>query len=250
MKTRLYRLLPLALLSAFAVAEPASAPAPAASPAMATLTPFSAGYEVRLNNLPFKARARQTLSALGNERWRLELRIESFLLDTREFSEFRWDGEKCHTIPEHYGYSRQGIGRNQSLDMRFDFAKKTLVRRDAKSTSSFAIADNTEDKLGHTLALACRVARGARGPVGVDVAWDHDVRHFEYQVSAAEEAVGTPLGTFRALRVQRLRADSDRITTSWLAPAANWQSVQMQHSEGDGRLFQLRLLELDNATAR
>lgn len=205
---------------------------------------------MRLNNLPFKAEARQTLGALGNNRWRLELRVESFLLDTVEWAEFRWDGANCHTIPERYSYVRKGIGKNRKLDMRFDFGSRQVTRTDLKTTSTFPITDGVEDKLGHTLALACRIARGERGTLGVDVAWDRDVRHFDYKLGAAEENVPTPYGSFRAFRLERVRADSDRVTTTWIAEAAGWQSVQMQHTEGDGRLFQLRLLDLQNAAAR
>lgn len=212
---------------------------------MSTLKPFTANYEVRLNNLPFRADARQTLAALGGDRWRLTLTIKSFLLDTTEYSEFRWDGANCHTIPEHYGYSRDGIGRDKYLDMRFDFATGTLTRRDGKRTSATRIAKGVEDKLGHTLAVSCRVARGARGQMGVDVAWDNDVRHFDYLVAREEETIVTPLASYRALRVERKRADDDRMTATWLSAAAGWRTVRMQHSEGDGRLFQLQLLELD-----
>lgn len=234
----------LMLTSALLAASLARADAP---PAMTTLTPFAASYEVRLNNLPFRASARQVLAPLGGDRWRLTLTIKSFLLDTTEYSEFRWDGTACHTVPEHYGYSRSGIGRDRYLDMRFDFATRKLVRNDGKTTTSIAIGPGVEDKLGHTLAVACRVARGARGQLGVDVAWDHDVRHFDYLVAAREELVVTPLGNWNALRVERKRADDDRVTATWLSAAAGWRTVKMQHSEGDGRLFQLQLLELDRA---
>lgn len=217
---------------------------------LSTLSPASARYEVRLNNLPFKAKASQTLSALGGDRWRLELRVDSFLLDTVEYSEFRWDGEHCHTIPEHYFYSRKGISRKKQLDLKFDHANGQVTRNDGKETSTYAINEKTEDKLGHTLALACRVARGARGAIAVNVAWDRDVRHLDYLVSGNEEAIDTPLGTFQALRMERTRVDSDRITTSWISSAAGWQPVKMQHTEGDGRLFQLRLLDLDHAEIR
>lgn len=229
------------------VLAPASGQAVATPAAMTTLAPFSASYEVRLNNLPFRATARQSLAPMGGDRWRLMITIKSFLLDTNEFSEFRWDGQNCHTIPERYGYSRNGIGRDQKLDMRFDFNTRTLTRHDGKSAKAIAIGAGVEDKLGHTLAVACRVARGARGVLGVDVAWDNDVRHFGYVVSKAEETIDTPLATWRAVRVERQRADDDRITTTWLAAAAGWNTVKMQHSEGDGRLFQLQLLEMDRA---
>ncbi len=235
----------LAVTFATLIAVSARAEAPPGS-----LNPFAATYEVSLNNLPFKAQAHQTLTALGNNRWHLELRVESFLLDTVEVSDFRWDDANCHTVPEHYSYLRKGIGKNRRLDMQFDFDAHSVTRTDAKSTSTFPIIEGTEDKLGHTLALACRIARGARGTLAVDVAWDHDVRHFDYEVASAEETVKTPFGTYQALRMQRQRADSDRITTSWLAETAGWQAVQMQHTEGDGRLFQLRLLDLTHVPAR
>lgn len=220
---------------------------PAIQPlAMAALKPFNASYEVRLNNLPFRAEARQSLAALGNDRWRLTLTVKSFLLDTTEYSEFRWDGANCHTIPERYGYSRNGVGRDKYLDMRFDFATGTLTRNNGSKSTSMKIGKGVEDKLGHSLALACRVARGARGLIGVDVAWDNDVRHFDYVVARNEETIVTPLASYRALRIERKRADDDRITSTWLSAGAGWRTVRMQHSEGDGRLFQLQLLELDN----
>lgn len=237
------------LLSALLLltANPATADADAA---LSTLAAAGARYEVRLNNLPFKASASQTLASLGGDRWRLELRVESFLLDTIEYSEFRWDGQNCHTIPERYFYSRKGIGKKMQLELQFDHANGRVTRNDGKETSSYAINERTEDKLGHTLALACRVARGARGALDVDVAWDRDVRHLDYQVSRTAEPVETPLGTFQALRMERTRVDSDRVTTSWISPETGWQPVKMQHTEGDGRLFQLRLLDLDHAETR
>lgn len=234
----------LPLLAALLVCATAEA-----APPMTTLTPFVANYEVTLNNLPFKAGARQSLSPLGDNRWRLELRVESFLLDTLEYSEFRWDGQQCHTIPEHYAYTRKGIGKKKQLDLRFDHAQGTVTRNDGKTVTSYAINDATEDKIGHTLAIACRIARGERGALAVDVAWDRDVRSLDYRVNAREETISTPLGSFRALRTERTRTDSDRVTRSWVSEATGWQSVQMQHTEGDGRLFQLRLLEIRHADA-
>ncbi len=231
-------------LPVFAAPTQTDAILPTTTPAFGTLKPFMAHYAVRLNNLPFKANAYQTLTALDGDRWRLELRVESFLLDTTEVAEFRWDGARCHTIPTHYRYARKGIGKNRSLEMNFDVAAKKVTRNDGKTTSTFDIGDNTEDKLGHTLALACRIARGERGLLGVDVAWDHDVRHFDYQVADQAESVKTPAGTFSAFLMQRKRTDSDRVTSSWIAETAGWQAVQMRHSEGDGKMFQLQLLEM------
>lgn len=223
-----------------------SGAAQAASP-LATLVPFSASYEVRLNGLPFKANASQRLVALGNGRWRIELKVESFLVDSLEYSEFRWNGNTCHATPEHYHYSRKAMGRRKQLDLAFDHAAGRVTRNDGKATSSYAINENTEDKIGHTLALACRVARGERGTLTVDVAWDKDLRHLDYEVSAEPENIATPLGTFSAWRLGRQRLDSDRVTTTWVSGAAGWQSVRMEHTEGDGRTFQLRLLELEHA---
>ncbi|MFZ5723111.1 MAG: DUF3108 domain-containing protein [Pseudomonadota bacterium] len=232
------------LLCGLPSAVPAAGDAPLP---LATLSPFTAGYEVRLNNLPFKARATQSLVPLGGDRWRLELNLESLLLDTVERADFRWDGANCHAIPEHYHYLRQGVGRDRRLDLRFDFANRVAVRNDGRKTSTFPISERTEDKLGHTLALACRIARGARGDLAVDVAWDKQVQHFDYRVAAGEESVVTPSGTWRAIRFERKRVDSDRVTMSWIAADANWQAVKMQHTEGDGNLLQLRLLRFDPA---
>lgn len=239
------------LAGLFFLAGLATAPAfGAEGQSFSTLAPVTASYEVRLNNLPFKARASQSLVPLGGDRWRLELKVESLLLDTLEYSEFRWDGENCHTIPETYSYTRKGIGKRKQLHLAFDHARKLVTRDNGKERGTYPIGPQTEDKLGHTLAIGCRVARGARGALRVDVAWDREVRTLDYRISRSEETVETPAGAFRSLRMERARTDSDRVTTTWLAPTANWHPVKMQHTEGDGRLFQLRLLELDHAAPR
>lgn len=228
------------LLPAFAAGDDAVA----MPPPLTTLKPFTASYEVRLNNLPFKAEAQQSLIPLGGDRWRIELKLKSFLLDTVERSDFRWDGANCHAIPGEYQYTRKGVGRDRATRQTFDHARKLATRVGGKTPITFAITDRTEDKLGHGLALACRIARGARGNIAVEVAWEKSVQHFDYFVSSDEEMVNTPAGNWKTLRFERKRVDSDRVTRSWISPAANWQAVKMQHTEGDGNLLQLRLLEL------
>jgi hypothetical protein len=223
---------------------------PAAPLPYMRLQPFTATYEVRLNNLPFRASATQTLSALGGNRYRLELRVESFLLDTVEVSDFTWDGEDCHASPQHYSYERSGIGKNRQLDLRFDHEAKRVTRDDGNETGTFNFNKRTEDKLGHTMSLACHVARGERGSLELDVAWDRDVRTLGYGISTTEETVETPSGRHKAIKVQRLRSGSDRVTTTWLAPSLGWRGAQMQHTEGDGRYFTLRLLTLKDAPVR
>lgn len=220
----------------------ANAAAAAETSVMQALVPSTAKFEAKLDGLPFRAEATQSLVSRGGNLWRLELRVDSFLLDSVEYSEFRWDGEHCRTVPESYGYTRSGVGRNKEMKLVFDHSAGSVTRTDKEGTTRFALPRNTEDKLGHMLGVACRLARGARSDISLQVAWDRDVRQLDYQVGALEK-VATPLATYDGWRVTRKRTDSDRITTTWIAPAAGWQPVQMQHTE-DGRMFQLRLLEL------
>lgn len=233
----------------FAAAQTAPA-AQSATPAAFVLLPTHVNYEVQINSLPFKARAEQILTPLGGDRWRMELRLNSFLLDTVEAAEFHWDNASCHSTPERYSYTRKGVGKNRQLEQRFDFAAHVVTRNDGKHSDSFPLPDGVEDKLSHSLGLACRIARGARGNIAADVAWDSSVQHFEYVVSSTEETVETPSGNWPALRFERKRAPTEkRVTTTWLAATAGWQAVKMQHTEGDGYVVQLRMLDLTHPAA-
>lgn len=246
----------LSLAGSLPAARAAAAGAPASTPPktaaaataplpMATLKPFAANYQVRINGVPFKATASQTLTALGGDRWRLELTLNSFVLDTTERSDFRWDGATCNAIPGEYQYTRKSIGNNRQWHLLFDQVRHVARGDNGKRVTVFAITDHTQDKLGHALALACQTARGARGTIGIDVAWDHKVEHFEYAVSPTEETISTPAGNWKVLRIERKRVGSDRMTRSWIAAAADWQPVQMQHIETRGTLLQLQLLKLE-----
>ncbi len=63
-----------------------------------------------------------------------------------------------------------------------------------------------------------------------------------HRYTAKEPApVQTPLGCFDAVEVVRLREDSDRYSSVWLAPALDWISVRVVHGKQDGREFVMQI---------
>jgi len=51
-----------------------------------------------------------------------------------------------------------------------------------------------------------------------------------------------PGGALEALRVERVRENPGRTTTSWLAPALGWLPVRIVQREADGETIEMRLL--------
>ena len=64
-----------------------------------------------------------------------------------------------------------------------------------------------------------------------------------YRVGA-EETVETPAGPQRALRVERVRNKSGRVTTTWLGMDNGFVPVRVVQREADGESFEMRLVSL------
>ena len=65
------------------------------------------------------------------------------------------------------------------------------------------------------------------------------IRDYRYQ-RLGEEDMETALGVLRVVKLERVRDNSDRETTLWLAPELNYQPVLLRQKE-DGSTYELTL---------
>ena len=69
------------------------------------------------------------------------------------------------------------------------------------------------------------------------------LREYEFEITG-EEIIETPIGKFNTVRATRIRRDSDRITTFWMAPEYDFLLIRLkQIKDKDG--FELLLKEAD-----
>lgn len=202
------------------------------------ISPFSSTYGLSGSGVPFSIAADRTLERDGKrdgqDVWKMEIRARNILGSIRETTRFSW--QDCTPQSTSYSYRRRGLGRTReaSLDMDRE-AGIAIANRDGRDPEEFEISDNTTDVLSQTLGLQCRLMRGERDDIAIDVISERRRETMVYQVTG-EENVRVPAGRFDAVRVIRVRDDdSDRQTLLWFAPELDYALIKMVQDDGDGQ---------------
>jgi hypothetical protein len=79
-----------------------------------------------------------------------------------------------------------------------------------------------------------------RHDVSYTVADGGTLKEYRYRVTG-KETLELPAGTFRTVRVARLRKDIDQETIIWFAPALHFLPVRIWRRDGDDEEYQSEL---------
>jgi hypothetical protein len=109
----------------------------------------------------------------------------------------------------------------------------------AGSHWKMAIPAGTLDKLATQLDMMIALDQG-RHDVTYTVADGGILKEYRYRVTG-EETLELPAGTFRTVRVARLRKDIDQETIIWFAPALHFLPVRIWRRDGDDEEYQSEL---------
>lgn len=243
MKHPLRHLIP-ALALATLLALPASGVA-AAPP----LQPYVAHYEVLRDGAP-AGRATVSLNAEGEGQWRLHSRTEGtqglaalaglLVEETSVFSETA-KGLQCIS----YRYRQSGLRvRERSVDC--GSGETDIVSRDHRGEYRFPAQPGVLDRQTVSLALARELKPGAQGRFEFPVVDRERIEDQHFRVSA-EEVVTLASGENHAWRVERIRDDNERSTTTWfdLEKRVPMRIVQRENGKSS---FEMRLLSLEIGT--
>jgi len=225
----------LTVISLLAVATVALAEEPA------PVKPFDASYEVLRNGKPLGS-SRTTLSKTGDQ-WRFHSEVvgERGMAALAGFKltqtmDFHWHGG--HPRPLRSRYDQQATLGSRKVDVDYDWSGNHYKLVDRKGEHRNSLTDETVDRYGSPVALAARLAAGETD-FTLMVAYPDGPREWRFKVTG-EETVTVPAGTFRTVRVERIRDDDDRHTTSWHAPERNYLAVRTLQDE-DGTTLESRL---------
>lgn len=226
----------LALLLAVATA---AAVADDAAPA-----PFERRYEVLRNGKPL-GDATLALRRIDAGTWSFTTRTRGTRglaglagASIEEQSDFTWHEGRPQLLRYRYRQDVAFRTRERSLALA---AGGRIDSRDGDRRHDLAFEPGTMDRHVVVLAMRADLARGARGEVRYRVANRDDVEWQRYRIGATER-IDAPGGALEALRVERVRDNPGRSTTSWLAPALGWLPVRIVQREADGETIEMRLL--------
>lgn len=223
-----------ALLATLALA-PALANTPAA---------YSAEYEV-LRNGRALGQADVRVSEAGNGVWEMHSHTRGTRgvaslagVEVTERSRFRWTAESIEAMD--YDYSQRAAARSRERSVRVDSGAGAITTRDRGDEARLAYQAGVLDRHILPLAIARDLSRGERGPLSYQVADRGEVDEHVYRI-VGRERVETPKGQVDAIKLERQRENSDRVTTMWMDPGNGYLPVRVVQREG-GDTMETRLV--------
>lgn len=204
------------------------------------LVPFRAQYSANYIGMPARAKGTRELVVTDKGHYRLTSSAKSMLIKVNESSEFIMESGQIK--PLRYNYSRSGIGKNKKEQMLFDWGTNTVSHNGVES----AITPGLLDKLSyqHQISLDLTAEK------------DPGIQRFDYMIAdkakrkeysfkvTGREILNTAAGDLDTLRLERIRNNSDRKTTFWLAVEHNYLLVRMEQLEdGKGVVLDLKKFE-------
>lgn len=133
-----------------------------------------------------------------------------------------------------YRYQQDMFGRHRKRELAVA-ADGAISESDDDKSWAYASVEPMLDRHAVVLGIAARLAAGADpGAVfDVPVASKGKIEQWRFLVVGMEE-IETGNGRISAVRVERVRENSDRTTVSWHSPANAYLPVKVEQTEPDG----------------
>lgn len=140
--------------------------------------------------------------------------------------------------PLQYRYERSG-GNERIARLSFDWQSMRVENDVAGSHWEMDIPPGTHDKLATQLGMMIALDEG-KHDVTFTVADGGTLKEYRYQLIGTE-VLDLPAGTFRTVKVAKLRKDIEQQTIIWFAPALHYLPVRIWRRDSDGDEYQSEL---------
>jgi hypothetical protein len=199
---------------------------------------FRAEYIAEYRGLPVEARGIRELVRLDDRRYRLVSAADSLFTQITETSDFEWGESGIR--PVRYEYIRKGLGKNKHELSEFDWREREV----SHDGSTSELEPGVLDKLSYQYKLRLDVAEAMNQgdptlPLVYEIADEEKRKLYRFRI-AGTEFLPTPVGELETVRVERMRADTDRRTTLWLSLDYDFLLVRLKQVEAN-KGFELNL---------
>lgn len=202
------------------------------------VVPYRSVFKVTMGKL--SATAVEELKEIAPGSYFVSQNMDSVMASVKESSHFQLVDGRIR--PDSYDYEFSAFFRKRVQKEVFDWKKGLVTHTYKEKTSKEAIKPGTYDRFSARLQLREDLAAGLK-EMRYMVAEKGRLREYKFAVGR-EEMVTTPLGTFRAVKVTRVRkAGSKRQTYLWLAKDWDYILVALHQHEKDGSSTKLELTE-------
>lgn len=136
-----------------------------------------------------------------------------------------------------YRYRQEMVARKRERTLRIE-ADGRVTETDNDRRWQYTASGAALDRHSVVLAIAARLCEGVSEGVVFDlpVADKGEVEPWRFLVSGRER-IDTGKGSVDAIRIERVRKDSERKTVSWHAPEMDFLPVKVEQVEPDGEVL-------------
>ena len=201
--------------------------------------PFRAVYQANYENLPIKVVGVRELREIETNKFLFSSSANAFFTTINESSVFSWNDR---IIPIKYKYIREGLGKDKNDLITFNWETNTANY----DNENHIIVPGTIDRLAYQLQLRYDLANIKTAPwpiMDYMVIEANNVKRYNFSVLGMHD-IETSIGKFETLKLDRIRGNSDRKTTFWLALEYDFLLIKLKQSE-PGNTFQLLLKEAE-----
>lgn len=156
-----------------------------------------------------------------------------------------WTLQNARIQPLRYHYQRTGGKKERFAELTFDWQSGQVENLVEGQPWQMDIPVGTLDKMVVTLALMLDLRQGKR-EVEYAIADGGKLKTYRFRV-VAEERVETNIGSFDALKLERIRKDNKRYTALWCAPALHYLPIRIKQREKDGHWLSSELQSVSEA---
>jgi hypothetical protein len=153
-----------------------------------------------------------------------------------ESSLFDWVNER--PWPRRYDFIQSGLGKRQR-SIRFDWEKNLAQAQVNDQLTELPLITLTLDEISIYTLIKQAISEGEQD-IFFNVIDRNQVKEYHYRL-VGEEAVASPVGTFSALKVERVRENSERETQLWFSPAHEMLLIKISHRDPDGDEYEISI---------
>ena len=159
--------------------------------------------------------------------------LASLLYKDKVIERSTWLFEDGQIKPVEYSYDRSGGKKTRNVIIEFDWNSGTISTSVNGTAWHMPVQDNIMDKLVYQLAIMHDLVKG-RQNIDYSIADGGKIKNYHFEL-IGEEALSTPLGEFRTLKLVRQKSNSRDKTTLWCAKSLNFLPVKVENIEKNGR---------------
>lgn len=186
-------------------------------------------YFARFNG--FNLTIKQTLTTLPDEQFLFKSEGKHLLGKFTESSRFK-KNEEGQLIPLEYNYQLKILGIKRYRHINFDWNAQIAIETYKGKYISFPIAPGLYDTKLYQLQLRYDI-KAQKSELSYNLI--HRGKTVNYKFVVLEKSQVEYLGeNIEVLKVKRLRANTKRETTFWLAPGMDYQMLRFTQIEKDG----------------